>query len=271
MITAERAVEANFQGGTKRKLDSQIWGRVISVIGAMVIWQLLHQALGSLIPAPEAAFVQTAKLFATGAFFVNMESTLGRVLAGFALAFACSVLIGIIMGTSKWGEHLFDWLVVVGISIPGLIWALISVMLFGLSWIGPIFAVFITVMPMLTTNIWQGVKTLERDLIDMSNVYRASTPDKLKDVILPHLSSHLLAATRYGLGLAWKVVVVVEMFGASSGIGYQLQNAYQKYDFTSVLAWTISFTVVMVIIEYGIIGIIEKKVTGWRPKVIVWR
>ncbi|MBM4264880.1 MAG: hypothetical protein FJ145_26080 [Deltaproteobacteria bacterium] len=54
------------------------------------------------------------------------------------------------------------------------------------------------------------------------SAFHAGVWSKIVDVILPQLVSHILAAIRYGLGLAWKVVVVVEMFGFSNGVGYQM-------------------------------------------------
>ena len=67
--------------------------------------------------------------------------------------------------------------------------------------------------------------------------------------------SNIFAATRYGLGLAWKVVVVVEMFGTSNGVGYQVMKSYQVFNMEGVIAWTLTFVVAMIIIEYGIINL----------------
>ena len=91
------------------------------------------------------------------------------------------------------------------------------------------------------------------------------------DVILPQLVSHILAAIRYGLGLAWKVVVVVEMFGFSNGVGYRVVRGFNTFSMKAVLAWTITFLVVMIVIEFGMIGWLERAVTRWRPRVEAWR
>jgi NitT/TauT family transport system permease protein len=218
-----------------------------------------------------AAVVVLWAIVAGGAFLFNMEQTLTRVALGFGAAFVVSVAIGVIMGTSRLGEKLLDFFVVVGVTVPGLIWAFVAIMLFGLSPLGPVFAVAIATAPMLAISIWQGVKSIDRDLIDMATAFRADPRSRLREVILPHLGTHLLAAARYGLGLAWKVVVVVEMFGASNGVGFQLQTAYEGFDMAGVLAWTISFVAVMMLIEYGILSVLEHRVTRWRPRAQVWR
>src|SRR4029434_1651659 len=88
---------------------------------------------------------------------------------------------------------------------------------------------------------------------------------------MPQLVPNIFAATRYGLGLAWKVVVVVEMFGTSNGAGYQVMKSYQVFNMEGVIAWTVTFVIAMIVIEYGIINLAERRLTAWRPKLDVWR
>jgi NitT/TauT family transport system permease protein len=190
---------------------------------------------------------------------------------GAAVAMIFSVAVGIYMGTVTMGERFFQPLVVIGLTIPGLMWSLIAVMLFGINEIAPYFAVAVTIFPMLVINIWAGVKALDKELMDMSYVFRFTPWMKISQVMVPQLVPNIFAATRYGLGLAWKVVVVVEMFGTSNGVGYQVMKAYQVFNMEGVIAWTLTFVAAMIVIEYGIINLVEQHLTRWRPKVEVWR
>lgn len=200
-----------------------------------------------------------------------MLQSLRRVFVGAAVAMIFSVAVGIYMGTVLMGERFFQPLVVLGLTIPGLMWALISVMLFGINEIASHFAVAVTTFPMLVINIWAGVKALDKELIDMSHVFRFSAWMKISQVIIPQLVPNIFAATRYGLGLAWKVVVVVEMFGTSNGVGYQVMKSYQIFNMEGVIAWTLTFVAAMIVIEYCLIDLAERRLTAWRPKVDVWR
>jgi NitT/TauT family transport system permease protein len=200
-----------------------------------------------------------------------MIQSLRRVFVGATIAMVFSVAVGIYMGTVLLGERFFQPLVVIGLTIPGLMWSLIAVMLFGINELAPYFAVSVTIFPMLVINIWAGVKALDKELMDMSHVFHFSPRMKITQVIIPQLIPNIFAATRYGLGLAWKVVVVVEMFGTSNGVGYQVMKAYQIFNMESVIAWTLTFVAAMILIEYGIINRIEQKLTSWRPKIEVWR
>jgi len=194
------------------------------------------------------------------------------------LLYALLMLLIISVTYSRWfgfnwsdGGQFFEPPVILGLTMPGLIWAVLMIMFFGLNETSAYAAVAITIMPMLAISIWQGTKSIDKDLVDMSKIFHASPWSKVIDVILPQLISHILAAIRYGLGLAWKVVVVVEMFGLSNGVGYQVVRGFNVFSMKAVLAWAISFLVVMIIIEFGIIGWLERAVTRWRPRVEAWR
>jgi NitT/TauT family transport system permease protein len=246
--------------------------RVGSIVALVFVWWLLSLFFPpTLVPKPWDTFVEVATIITTGNFFVEMGSTLRRVLVGFGIAMVGSIPLGILMGTIRSLESFFEPPVILGLTMPGLIWAVLMIMFFGLTETSAYAAVAITILPMLAISIWQGTKSIDKDLIDMSKVFHASPWSKVIDVILPQLVSHILAAIRYGLGLAWKVVVVVEMFGLSNGVGYQVVRGFNIFSMKAVLAWAITFLVVMIVIEFGIIGWLERRVTGWRPRVEAWR
>jgi len=241
---------------------------VLSVIG---IWWLLYGIYPRLLPSPQSTLTEALRLLSDGTFFFHMVQSLRRVFVGAVAAMLLSVGVGIYMGTVTLGERFFQPLVVLGLTIPGLMWALIAVMLFGINEFSPYFAVTVTIFPMLVINIWAGVKSLDKELMDMSHVFHFTKWMKISQVILPQLVPNIFSATRYGLGLAWKVVVVVEMFGTSNGVGYQVMKSYQVFNMEGVIAWTITFVIAMIVIEYGLINLAERRLTAWRPKVDVWR
>ena len=100
----------------------------------------------------------------------------------------------------------------------------------------------------------------------MGLVFKATRPMIIRSVVLPQLIPYSLAAIRFGLALAWKTVVIAETFGATSGIGYKIIESREILSMRGVLAWTLSFTVVMIALEFGILKIVETRLTAWRPK-----
>jgi len=254
-----------------RDLMSRIVPPFLALASVVGIWWLLYLIYPRLLPSPVSTVKEALRLIVDGSFFFHMSQSLRRVIVGATVAMIFSIAVGIYMGTVRMGEHFFQPLVVLGLTIPGLMWALIAVMLFGINEFASYFAVAVTTFPMLVINIWAGVKSLDKELMDMSHVFHFTKSMKITQVILPQLVPNIFAATRYGLGLAWKVVVVVEMFGTSNGVGYQVMKSYQLFNMEGVIAWTLTFVAAMIVIEYGVITFAERRLSVWRPKIDVWR
>ena len=275
-VAAQEQMERLHAGPrTGSSFGREFIGRVVlpflALASVICIWWILYLIYPRLLPSPLSTFGEAVRLISDGTFLFHMLQSLRRVFVGAAVAMIFSVAVGIYIGTTLTGERFFQPLVILGLTIPGLMWALISVMLFGINEMASYFAVAVTIFPMLVINIWAGVKALDKELMDMSHVFRFSPWMKISEVIIPQLVPNIFAATRYGLGLAWKVVVVVEMFGTSNGVGYQVMKAYQVFNMEGVIAWTLTFVGAMIVIEYGIINLLEVRLTAWRPKLEVWR
>jgi NitT/TauT family transport system permease protein len=246
--------------------------RIAGLLSLLLVWWIMTWFFPpALVPAPWETFAEVGAILTSGSFLHEMGATLRRVLVGFGIAMVVAIPLGSIMGTLRRLESFFEPPVILGLTMPGLIWAVLAIMFFGLTETSAYAAVAVTICPMLAISIWQGTKSIEKDLIDMSTAFHASPWSKIIDVIVPQLISHILAAVRYGLGLAWKVVVVVEMFGFSDGVGYQVVRGFNIFSMKAVLAWAITFLVVMIVIEFGFIGWLERLITRWRPKVVAWR
>jgi NitT/TauT family transport system permease protein len=272
LADAELALPADGRAAAGREFAWVAALRIGSILSMILLWWVMTFFFPpTLIPHPVETLTEVVAIIGTGDFFSEMGATLRRVGVGFGIAILVSIPLGILMGTIKPLEHFFEPPVILGLTMPGLIWAVLAIMFFGLNELSAYAAVSITICPMLAISLWQGTKSIDKDLIDMSTAFHASPWSKVVDVILPQLISHILAAIRYGLGLAWKVVVVVEMFGFSNGVGYQVVRGFNTFSMKAVLAWAITFLIVMIIIEFGLIGWLESRVTRWRPKIQAWR
>lgn len=268
----DRALPAGARAGSDWKLAHAAVLRIGSILFMILLWWIMTVFFPpTLVPHPVETLKEVIVIIGRGDFFSEMGATLRRVGIGFSVALLISLPLGVLMGTVKSLEHFFEPPVILGLTMPGLIWAVLAIMFFGLNETSAYAAVAITICPMLAISLWQGTKSIDKDLIDMSTAFHASPWSKVVDVILPQLISHILAAIRYGLGLAWKVVVVVEMFGFSNGVGYQVVRGFNTFSMKAVLAWAITFLIVMIIIEFGLIGWLESRVTRWRPSIQAWR
>jgi NitT/TauT family transport system permease protein len=88
----------------------------------------------------------------------------------------------------------------------------------------------------------------------------------LTGVFLPQLAPRLLAAARAGLALTWKIVLVVELLGRSNGVGFQIYLYFQLFDVAGILAYTLAFVAVMLLIELLLVQPLERHATRWRRR-----
>ena len=75
----------------------------------------------------------------------------------------------------------------------------------------------------------------------------------------------MLTAARTGLALIWKIVLVFEVLGSDGGVGFRIGIFFQHFDMKGILAYTLAFMAVVILIEYGVMRPLEHRVLGWRP------
>jgi len=228
-------------------------------------WELMARSLANpLVPHVGEIGSELARILSDGSFVRQVLVTLGRVALGFVFAFAVSLAVGIAMGRNRYVRQFAEPAVLIGLTVPGLVWALLCVIWFGISLTTSTVAVALSLAPPLTLSIAQGVKTVSAELQEIAAVYQLSQRARLRFLWLPTLYPFLLNGIRIGLSMAWKVIVLVEIFGLSSGVGYRLNVEYSSMNVAGVLAWTIGFAAIMAVLEYGFIGGLERRLTRWR-------
>lgn len=273
---------ARSEGTGRRPASGPVRGRLPARAGRSVLpvaaflavliggWQILavrsHNVLIPDVPTVWTSLTDTAT---QRLFYDSLGVTMLRVGLGFLLAFVIAVVVGIAMGRVEFVRRFFEPAVLIGLTVPSLVWALLCVIWFGVSLTNPVVAVALSAAPALTLSIYQGTRAMDSELREMAYIYGFSTWTKLRYLWLPSLQSALLSGARLGLSLAWKVIVLVEMFGMSSGVGYQLNNQFAAQNVAGVLSWTLLFAVVMAVLEYGVLQALERRLGRWRKAAAV--
>jgi NitT/TauT family transport system permease protein len=263
---------ASFRRAARSRFLRGLWRRALSVLLLLVIWQIVSLFMEpTIVPQPADVFEQMGRNLGESDTYHQLGTTMVRVLGGMAIAVLAGVAIGLIMGLSKLGEDLLDTWVLIFFTIPAIVYGIICILWFGLNSLAAVIAVGVGATPAIAINIWQGTKAIDRDLIHMGKSFRFSRRSILLRVVLPQLIPYILAALRYALGLSWKIVTVVELLGLSSGVGYTLNYWYGNFSMVQVMAWTLLFTVTLLIIEFAILKPIENRLTRWRPAAQIQR
>jgi NitT/TauT family transport system permease protein len=244
--------------------------KLLSLATAVIVWWGLSLTLPpEIFPGP----IETARVLwgdiAGGGVWTDVAMTMLRVVGGLVLALLLGVPVGVIMGLSRRTEAVLDLWVMIGLTIPSLCYTIMAFMWFGLNDAAAIIAIAVTAAPSITINIWEGVKNIDTRLVAMARVFEASRPTILRRVLLPQIFPYVMASARFGLGIIWKITVLVELIGRPNGVGFKLFYWYQLADMRQVLAWTLLFTIIMLLIELLILKPIERRLFAWRPQVAV--
>ncbi len=240
----------------------------MSIVAIVLVWAIAASfSSPTFLPGPDRIAKKIVDIVLYEDFFFHLANTLFRVGVGFLLALAASVVVGVAMGVSRRVEALMEAWVLVGLAIPGLIWAVLMLMWFGVDNKAAIGAVFVITAPIVTMNLWKGTRAIDRELVEMGLAFRANRLAIVREIVLPQVLPYIFAATRFGFAYAWKVVVISEMFGLSNGVGYQINNSFNSLSLQSVIAWAVAFIIVMLLIEYGFLLRLERRFSAWRQEV----
>jgi NitT/TauT family transport system permease protein len=241
--------------------------RLASIVLLLLVWELASVLAGSrLLPSPQAVLGVIGAEARSGALFVNLGITLARVAAAFLIAMTLGSVLGLLMGRDKSVDRFCDpWLIVL-LNLPALVVIVLAYIWIGLNEVAAISAVALNKLPNTAVTVREGARALDRSLDEMAEVFVMPWPVRLRHVILPQLAPYLAAASRSGLSLVWKIVLIVELLGRSNGVGFEIGTAFQLFDVTRLLGYALPFTIIMLMIESFILQPIERHVSRWRPQ-----
>jgi NitT/TauT family transport system permease protein len=236
-----------------------------SIVLLIITWIFASHLLGErLLPEPKTVALALFNEARSGALAFNLGVTLLRVLASFAIAMVLGTVIGLLMGRNP----IFDWLadpwLIVLLNLPALVIIVLAYIWAGLTDAAAIGAVALNKLPIAIVTIREGARALDPTLDEMATVFRMSGRTRLLYVTLPQLAPYLVATTRSGLSLVWKIVLIVEMLGRPNGVGFEIGAAFQLFDVTRILAYALAFTLVMLAIEAFVVQPLERHVSRWR-------
>lgn len=266
-LATQRPARAPFK--LRSWIEAYSGDRIIKIASALTliaIWYFAAAMLpASIMPAPHTVVSVLWSEMVSGAIWADVLITLTRIAIAFCVAMSAALVLGFAMGLSRAAERYFDVWVVCALTIPSLVLILTIYMIVGLNEKAAVIAAALPVIPILTINIWEGIKGVDQKLIDMARAYHASQWRIIRSTIAPQIAPTLLASARFGLGLIWKMVLFVELLGRSDGIGYKIEFYYQMFNMSEVLAHALLFLFIMLFLEIVLLGRLERHLFRWRP------
>jgi NitT/TauT family transport system permease protein len=219
-----------------------------------------------IVPDPLAVLHRTWDLLAGDrALFANTYISFTRV--------GISVLIAVALGTAialtaKYVTVLegllVDRLMVFVNAFPSIGWAIAGMYWFGVSTPAVIFVEVAIILPFTLITIWEGLKALDAELMEMAQSFTRDTGRIIVKVVAPFLAPYLFSALRISYAGAWKVAIIAEIFGASEGLGYLLNTAREQFDSTTLYACILTLILIVYVVDKGIFRPVETKLLRYR-------
>lgn len=238
----------------------------LSIAGLVLAWWglAIWTADPTVLPGPWQVLPLVGSEIASGELVWNLAATLRRVLLAFIIAMSVGFGIGLLMGRNQTSDRWLDPWLVVFLNLPALVTIVLCYLWIGLNEVAAVAAVAINKIPSVAVTIREGARALDPRLDNVATVFRMSLWSKLRHVVIPQLAPFIATASRSGLAVIWKIVLVVEFLGRSDGIGFKIHLYFQQFDVGMVLAYAISFILVMLAVEGLFLRRLEAHVSRWR-------
>ncbi|WP_312414934.1 ABC transporter permease [Shinella sp.] len=253
---------------SEKSLDDRLHASVFLLsLGLFgLFWEALAvlKADPTVLPGP----VAVARVFwsetTAGRLPKELLTTLLRVVVSFGLAMAAGSLLGFLLGRHRALDRWADPWVTIFMNLPALVLIVLCYLWIGLNELAAIVAVTLNKTAMVMVTVRQGVKSFDPALDDLAFVARLSPRERLRHLILPQLAPWLAVAARNGIAVIWKIVLVVEFLGRSNGIGFRIHLYFQQFQTAHVIAYSLAFVGVMLIVEHALVQPWEARSIRWK-------
>jgi NitT/TauT family transport system permease protein len=236
-------------------------------VGAALVagWWALSLRYGAyVLPSPGAVLLGLLEIVRSGEIWRHAGASLARIVVGFGGAVLVAVGLGLLAFLSPVARGVVHDVLVVLNSTSVFVWIVISIIWFGLSHWAPIFTTFMITLPVVGSNLVEGVASVDRRLLEMGDVYRLSGRQKFTAIVVPSTLPYLVAGMKVGFGLALKVSVVAEIFGVTSGIGYIMNYSREILATQMVFVWALVMILVMTLTDRLVFDAVARRLMRWR-------
>jgi NitT/TauT family transport system permease protein len=239
--------------------------RLVLALAFVSLWWLSSLSVPHyILPGPARVWAALQLIAANGDLWSNLAITLWRVSVGFVLAALVGLPLGIVLGANKRAGEFFEPILPVLNTVSSAIWAIFAIIWFGISNATTIFVVFMTAMPLIITNVWQGTRAVNADFIELAQMLRMPNWKVMTKIYLPTILPYFFSGARLAFGFGWRVSLVAETIGSSSGVGYRLRQAADLIRTDQVFAWTLTLVIMMATIEMGMLKPLENYLFRWK-------
>jgi NitT/TauT family transport system permease protein len=198
----------------------------------------------------------------SGTWGRNVLASSVRVVIGVSCAAVIGIILGILIGRSRTVELLFDPTMQSIRPVPVTAWVPFTLIFFGINPTAAISLIFIAAFFPIVVNTTAGAQRVSDSMLRAGRMLGASEAYLLRRVVLPAALPHIFTGLRLGIGMGWVAVIVAEMIGVKSGLGYILWQAYY---------WNRMDMLICTVFTIGILGFLsDRMVYAYARRKFVW-
>lgn len=249
----------------------------LGFLGIIVLWWIVALWRHELIPTPLEALVKNAD-YILNPFYQRGPGDLGigwlllaslrRVLLGFLLGAIVAIPVGFLIGMSKQAMMALNPVIQIFKPVSPLAWLPISLAIFNLADPSAIFVIFITSLWPTIINTALGVSSVSKDYLDVARVLEMPQWRRIIKIILPASLPYIFTGLRISLGIAWLVIVAVEMLTGGIGIGFFVWDEWSRFNLSSVFLAVFVIGITGLLLDFAL-GKVQELITHRRPNTSV--
>lgn len=243
-------------------LRSAIWG----MAGLLVLagaWQWGAVAFGPFVlPSLAETGEAVVRLVAAGKAGPALLATLVHALAGCAAGGAVGFLLGVAGGLALPVGAMSYPVFTALLGTPPIAWVVLALLWFGPGGGAATFTVAITAAPILFIATLQGMRSRDRGLAEMAQLYRAPAFMRFTDLVLPALADFLIPALATALAFSFKVAVMAEVLSGADGVGGGIATARSHFDLPETMAWIVLAIAVLILADALLLAPLRRRRAG---------
>lgn len=244
--------------------------RAAAITVPLILWQLTSGWVGKKwISSPIDVAQRIWAMLLDGSLEMHTWETFKEAIIGLMIGVALGILFGITLGLWRRLSDAVDPVVMGLYSLPRVSLAPLFIIWLGIGLVAKVALVASMVVFVVLFNVREGVRSIDREVVDAFRSMNASRGALLRHVIIPSLVPWLLTAIRIGIGMALVGAVVGEMIGASRGLGWYVNHSSGVYDMTGSIT-ALVILVILAMLFNGVLALIERRVLHWRRNTDAW-
>ncbi len=219
----------------------------------LICWVILSNIVNKemILPSPYKTFESVLHIMREESFVMILFATIKRSVIGLLIALILGMILGSLAGFFKTMDMLLNPIITFMKSAPTM-----GLIILALIWLGseksPIAIGLMVIFPIVYTNVYLGIKQMDKKLIEMGRLYQLSKKDMFFSIYLPSLKPYIKSSAIMGSGLNLKVIIAAEVISQPSlGIGTNFQIERMNLNTSGVFAWI--FIVVAIVCVFDII------------------